>query len=97
MTAHEALSLAPADALEAGLRIPCAEGGDGWISDDAAERADAAGRCDGCPCLTECAEAADSTVEKFGVWGRVDRSPHTRNPGRPPAVTPEQEKPCVST
>lgn len=76
---HEALALALAEALEAGLRIPCASGDD-WLSDDATERADAAKRCAGCSCLTECAQAADSTKERWGVWAGVDRSSRPLKP-----------------
>lgn len=79
-TAHEALSLTLADALEAGLRIACAVG-EGWLSEDVRERARAAERCDGCPCLAECDAAGLEAV--WGVWGGVDRSPRQRNAGRP--------------
>ncbi|GAA1969296.1 hypothetical protein GCM10009817_06560 [Terrabacter lapilli] len=74
MSAHEALARALEDAADAGLRIPCA-GSDDWISEDPNTRTQAARRCDGCPCITECAAAADETRERFGVWAGRDRSP----------------------
>lgn len=83
-TPHEVLALALADAIHAGLRIPCTED-DSWLSDDAQARAEAAERCDGCPCLTQCADAG--RTETWGVWGRVDRAPRHPNAGRPKRAT----------
>lgn len=90
MSAHEALARALVTAVDARLRIPCA-GSDDWTSEDENTRADAARRCDGCPCTTECHEAATETRERFGVWAGVDRSPTTRKPAHPKTSPTEQE------
>jgi uncharacterized protein YbjT (DUF2867 family) len=79
MSAHEDLNRALAAALDLGLIIPCA-GSDDWTAEDAATRASAARRCDGCPCLTECGTAAAETRERHGVWAGHDltRTTHVR-------------------
>lgn len=88
-TAHARLRLALADALDLGLRIPCAgRRGHQWTSDDPDERATAATACDGCPAFTECGAAVDETREKWGVWSGLDRTPATR----PKTTTTEQEQ-----
>lgn len=74
--AHQALTPALANAVARDLFIPCAGPWDGdspWLSDDPDERAWAAERCAGCPAITECREAGE--LERWGVWGAVDRSP----------------------
>ena len=72
--AHAALQHALARAAANRLHVPCA-GRDAalWTSEDHAERALAAELCTGCPVLSECALAAESTSEKWHVWGGVDR------------------------
>jgi hypothetical protein len=75
-TPNELLLLAIADAITAGLRIPCAscrksDTSMAWVSDDRAEREQAARECDGCPVMQACAAAGEG--EAFGVWGGVDR------------------------
>lgn len=80
-TAHEVLALALVDAIDAGLIVPCAGSGD-WIADDYRKRARAAQACDGCPVLDQCAAAAESTEEKHGVWGAVDRTPRPKSARR---------------
>ncbi|WP_374969928.1 WhiB family transcriptional regulator [Terrabacter sp. BE26] len=77
MSAHEGLAQCLRDAVEAGLRIPCA-GRDEWLSEDHEERAQAAQWCDGCPCITECGTAANETKERFGVFGGQDRTPQPK-------------------
>ena len=74
--AHQALNAALATALARDLFVPCAGPWDGdspWLSDDPDERRWAARLCAGCPAITECYEAGE--LEKFGVWGGVDRTP----------------------
>ncbi|WP_052338016.1 WhiB family transcriptional regulator [Intrasporangium calvum] len=78
-------------ALTHGLRIPCADG-DAWISDDPRERARAAPLCRFCPVRSQCAEAGESTRERFGVWAGRDLTPFTRKPGRPRGKKPEEKE-----
>lgn len=51
---------------------PCLDGAQDWHADSAAQRADAAQRCDGCPILDPCLSAALDRGEEYGVWGGVD-------------------------
>jgi hypothetical protein len=57
-----------------GLRPQCSDSGTGavWLSEDTAERAEAAQLCVGCPALAECAAAATARRETFGTWGGRD-------------------------
>ncbi len=71
---HERLAFALARVLAAGDRPPCCDGSGAWTSDDPEDRAYAAPLCRRCPLVTECAEAAEATAEKFGVWAGVDRT-----------------------
>lgn len=66
-----AFELAVHDLAQDGLRVPCA-GDERHTSDDDRERAQAVTVCQGCPLTVECAAAADSTGERFGVWAGVD-------------------------
>lgn len=84
--AHARLQYALAGAAAAGRYVPCT-GRDRalWVSDDAQERAVAAELCAGCPVLTECSLAAESTRERWHVWGGIDReaaSKRRRGKGR---------------
>ena len=88
--AHQALTAALTNAVARDLFIPCAGPWDGdppWLSDDPDERVWAADLCTGCPAITECREAGE--LEKFGVWGAVDRTPppssSSRRKPNPPA------------
>jgi hypothetical protein len=87
ITPREALTAALDDALDAGLRIPCA-GCPEWTSDDLDTLERAAEECHGCPAFDACAAAADG--ETWGAWaGRVLWPRHARRPttsrrGRPP-------------
>lgn len=74
--AHTRLNAALTNAVARGLFVPCAGPWDGdspWLSDDPDERAWAAERCTGCPVLGECRQAGQ--LERWGIWGAVDRSP----------------------
>lgn len=81
MTAHEDLLVALVDALRADRRIPCSRSG-AWVSSEARERAEAAEACQWCPVLAECATAAESTGERWGVWGGRDLTPKIGRPRR---------------
>lgn len=71
---HDRLAFALARVLANGSRPPCGDATGAWVSEDREERALAARACEPCPLLTVCGEAADSTKERFGVWGGVDRT-----------------------
>ncbi len=77
MTAAEQLTRAMVSLAAHGRRPRCGEPGghELWLSDDAADRAQAARWCAGCPVLDECGAAADEHDEKHGVWAGVDRTP----------------------
>jgi hypothetical protein len=88
MTAAEQLTRALVDLATEGRRPRCGEPGghELWCSDDAADRAQAARWCTGCPVLDECGAAADEHDERFGVFGGVDRTPPpTKRKGAPAA------------
>ena len=97
--AHSRLTAALTNAVARGLFVPCAGPWDcdsPWLSDDPDERRWAAERCTGCPAITECREAGE--LEKFGVWGAVDRTPppsssSLRKPNPPAENTHLQETP----
>lgn len=80
--AHGRLQFALAKAVTDRSHVPCT-GRDGHLftSDDAEERATAAELCDGCPVLTECALAAESTDERWHVWAGVDRGANPTRKG----------------
>ena len=74
--AHQALTAALTNAVSRDLFIPCAGPWDGdspWLSDDPDERRWAARLCADCPVLGDCRRAGE--LERWGVWGAVDRSP----------------------
>jgi hypothetical protein len=52
-----------------GLRLPCIEGGDYWLSDSKSDRDHAVQMCKPCPVRRECLNAALARDECFGVWG----------------------------
>jgi hypothetical protein len=72
---HDRLAFALARVLANGSRPPCGDGSGAWVSDNRDERAMAARLCARRPLIVECAEAADSTKERFGVWAGVDPHP----------------------
>ena len=61
---------------DAGRRPRCGEWAEVnlWLSEDPAERAQAVGRCAGCPVLLECDTAAVELRVTFGVWAGRDRA-----------------------
>lgn len=69
---HERLTVA-LDRLAASGGRPVCAGAEAaaWTSEDAEERAIAALFCGGCPVLLVCGAAGE--LERFGVWGGVDR------------------------
>jgi len=77
MTAAEQLTRALVGLATEGRRPRCGEPGGHamWLSDDPADRAQAARWCAGCPVLAGCGAAADEHDERFGVFGGVDRTP----------------------
>ena len=74
MSARDDLDRALLDLAADGRRPRCGEPADHlwWTSEEADERARAAGLCVGCPVLQECALAAEEEGELF-VWAGVDR------------------------
>lgn len=73
---HRTLNAALTNAVARGQFVPCAGPWDGdspWLSDDPDERRWAARLCADCPVLGECRRAGE--LERWGVWGAVDRSP----------------------
>lgn len=68
-------------AVDAGLRVPCIGRGE-WTSEDPGVRAVAARECAGCPILGQCAQTAQATRQRFGVWAGHDVNPAagTRTP-----------------
>jgi len=84
MTAAEQLTRALVDLAAHGRRPRCGEPGGHqlWCSDDAADRAQAARWCTGCPVMDECAAAAAEHGERFGVWAGTDRTVVTPKPKR---------------
>jgi Transcription factor WhiB len=73
------------NAAAAGLRPHCSDPvfGDLWLSDNEADRAEAARLCRGCPVLGPCGHAATANGEKFGTWAGVDRTPRNKPGPRP--------------
>ena len=59
-----------------GLRTHCSDPGGRhlWLSEDLAERAEAARLCIGFPVQLECWDVAVARRETWGVWGGVDRT-----------------------
>lgn len=80
MTLAEQLTRALVDLATRGQRPRCGEPGthDYWLSDDPAERRQAATWCAGCPVLELCGEDAEAQDERFGVWGGQDRTPRRK-------------------
>lgn len=74
-TAQERLTLALVRLAADGGRPPCGQHGEHelWTSEDAAERAVAAKRCQTCPLIHECHDAAEESRERHYVWGGLDR------------------------
>lgn len=81
MTSHDDMTKALVKLLDSGGRPPCSDGSDAWLSEDREERAIAARRFQPCPLLVLCVAAAESTRERFGVWGGRDLTPHVKTRG----------------
>ena len=71
---HHALD----DLAEHGRATPCQVDPAPFVSDDHAERDEAARACGGCPVRIECAAYADAAEEPHHVWGGADRAPDRR-------------------
>jgi hypothetical protein len=68
------------DAAASGLRPNCSDAGSWlWLSEEPADRREAARRCHGCVVFEPCGTAAEARQEAFGVWAGVDR---TKAPGK---------------
>ena len=78
--ASEAFTKALLDLGAGGLRTHCSDPDSRhmWLSESAAERAEAAKLCRGCPVILECGQAATARKERWGVWAGVDRSPRAK-------------------
>lgn len=72
MTASERLAVALDVLVMAGRRTPCATDTALWFGSPA-DRVEAAARCQWCPLLEVCGDAADENGESAGVWAGVDR------------------------
>jgi hypothetical protein len=74
------LTRALIDAAAQGMRPHCSDAGSWlWLSEDPADRREAARRCHGCVVFDPCGQAAEARQERFGTWAGVDR---TKAPGR---------------
>jgi hypothetical protein len=83
--AGDALTTALLEAARQRLRPHCSDAGSWlWLSDNAADRAEAARLRVGCPIFNPCGQAAEARGERFGVWAGRDftRKPHG-TAGRP--------------
>ncbi len=72
MSAVDRMNRALAD-LEQTL-TPCRRNPERWLSEDDAEKADAAAMCMSCPVLAECSDLAGELKPTFGVWAGRDMS-----------------------
>lgn len=75
--AQEKLTLALVRLAAEGCRPPCGDynGHELWTSDSPEDRALAVERCQGCPLIRECHQAAEERGERWHVWGGFDRTP----------------------
>ena len=74
--ASDALTTALISLVPRGIRPRCSDPETHylWLSEDQAERKQAARWCVGCPVLSECDTAARANRERFGVWAGRDRT-----------------------
>lgn len=79
MSARQRLELAIVAAAAERRRIPCGTYGTAaaWLSEDEAERAQAADACRYCPVILPCATAAIEGRERWGTWAGYDASTKT--------------------
>ena len=76
--AYDRLTVALITAASQGSRPHCSDAGSWlWLSDDPADRAEAALLCRGCPVFDPCDEVGQH--QRFGTWAGIDR---TRAPGK---------------
>ncbi len=89
MTANELLIEALADSVAAGFIVPCGQLDERslWLSDDPAERAEAATLCGACPAIAKCRAAAVEGHEQFGVWGGRDMGDRKNQTWRTPQAS----------
>lgn len=80
-TASERLREALADAEHRGDSVPCA-GRDEWISEDHAERVEAARACTGCAVLSLCDAAAREERPSWTVRAGIDWGDRAQRPKR---------------
>lgn len=68
--AHGRLTARLEDLQQGRARIPCrGPGSNAWISDKAADLADAARACRPCPAIDQCRAYALAHAETTGAWG----------------------------
>jgi hypothetical protein len=81
-------------AASQGLRPHCSDPvlGDLWLSDNEADRAEAAKLCRGCPVLAECDAAATANGERWGVWGGKDFTRSSKSGPKPKSAAAYVEK-----
>jgi hypothetical protein len=73
------LTRALLDAAVDGQRPNCSDAGSWmWLSEDPAERREAARRCHRCVVFVQCGEAAEARREAFGVWAGKDYAPRQK-------------------
>jgi hypothetical protein len=73
--ASDRLTQALITAASQGLRPHCSDAGSWlWLSNDPADRREAAAMCTECPVFDPCGQAAEERDERFGVWAGVDRT-----------------------
>jgi hypothetical protein len=76
--ANDRLTVALITAASQGSRPHCSDAGSWlWLSEDPADRRQAAAMCSGCPVFDPCDEVGQH--QRFGTWAGRDR---TRPPGK---------------
>ena len=84
-TAGQRLTYALEAAEHRGDRVPCQDRHE-WLSDDAADRADAAHACTRCAVTALCHAAALDKRPSFGVWAGIDWGDPRQRPKRTPSA-----------
>ena len=71
--ANDQLTVALINAASQGLGPHCSDAGSWlWLSEDPADRRQAAAMCTGCVVFTECGEVGQH--QRFGTWAGIDRT-----------------------